>query len=64
MEENINTSDTTSNVTPQVGEDTDARPADSSEIRKRRLERLVSKEASDQTQKEETKDDKVIVADT
>ena len=64
MEENVNTGDTTSNATTQGGEDNDARPADSSEIRKRQLEKLVSKEASNQQQKEETKDDKVIVTDT
>jgi len=42
--------DNTNSVTVQG---TDGRPADSSEIRKRRLERLVSKEAGDQPQQTE-----------
>ena len=53
-----------SSATGQGGEDVNTKPADSSEIRKRRLEKLVSKEAGDQPQSEETKDNKVVVADT
>ena len=62
VEEDGATGDNMSSATGQGGEDT--KPADSSEIRKRRLEKLVSKEAGDQPQSEETKDDKVVVADT
>ena len=64
VEQDGYTGDNMSSTTGQSGEDEKTRPADSSEIRKRRLEKLVSKEASDQPQSEETKDDKVVVADT
>lgn len=63
-EEDGSAGNNTDGATGQGGEDANARPADSSEIRKRRLEKLVSKEASDQSQSKETKDDEVIVADT
>ena len=65
VEEDGSTDD---NMNGASGEgDVATRPADSSEIRKRRLEKLVSKEATDQPQQpqsEETKDDKVADADT
>ena len=64
VEEDGATGDNMSSATGQGGEDVNTKPADSSEIRKRRLEKLVSKEAGDQPQSEETKDDKVVVADT
>lgn len=57
----------TNSGTDQGSENMNTRPADNSEIRKRRLEKLVSKEASDQPQQaqsEETKDDEVVVVDT
>lgn len=63
-EEDGATDDNTSSAGGQGDEDVSTRPADSSEIRKRRLQKLVSKEAGDQPQSEVTKDDKVVVADT
>lgn len=55
-----------SGTASQASEEVNTRPVDSSEIRKRRLEKLVSKEAGDQPQStsEERKDDEVIVVDT
>lgn len=66
-EENGSAGDNTNSAVGKSGEDVSTRPADSSEIRKRRLEKLASKEAVDQPQQpqmEEAKDDEVIVADT
>ena len=67
VEENSSGADNQNDTAGQGGEDVNTRLADTSEIRKRRLEKLVSKEAVDQPQQaqsEERKDDKVIVADT
>ena len=50
-----------------TSEDVKSRPADSSEIRKGWLEKLVSKEVGNQSQQaqcKETKDDEVVIADT
>ena len=63
-EEDAATDDNTGSAGGQGDEDVHTRPADNSEIRKRRLEKLVSKEAGDQPQSEVAKDDKVVVADT
>ena len=64
VEEDGATDNNTSCTGRHGDEDVNTRPADNSEIRKRRLEKLVSKEADNQPQSEETKDDKVVVADT
>ena len=67
VEENSSGADNQNDTAGQGGEDVNKRLADTSEIRKRRLEKLASKEAVDQPQQaqsEERKDDKVIVADT
>ena len=67
VEENSSGADNQNDTAGQGGEDVNKRLADTSEIRKRRLEKLASKEAVDQQQQaqsEKRKDDKVIVADT
>ena len=63
-EENSSGGDNKNGTAGQGGEDVNTRLADNSEIRKRRLEKLASKEAVDQPRQAQSEDDKVAVPDT